>query len=108
MAEPARTVDSIIQDLTEIAESGKVLDRKYWLDMAEMLAVLRIGVADKKDVLEFQIDNWKLELVDKGKSVAYANLAGDAHEKSLEVKKLRNKLYSIDELIRIAKQRETF
>ena len=104
MEDQKHTADDIIATLTEMIVAGDKFDRDRWLDMALALALLRIGEAEKLNRMNQEIADKKLKLMESGKSVAYAEIAMEATPEYTEMKNQKDKIVSMDELVRVAKK----
>ncbi len=100
-----RTVDTIIADLKEKIESRKPIERKYWLDMAFYLAILRIDEAKLLNQMKQGIAKQKLTILggQEKKNVGAAEIEVEAMDMYSLMKDQEEKLYSVDEAIRVAK-----
>lgn len=101
-----RTASTIIEDLKRIVSERKPLNRELWLEAAFYLSLLREDEAQKLNKLNQEVSQLKLEIL-KGqdkKNVAAAELEVAASDKHLEAKDQEAKIYTMDELIRVAKK----
>lgn len=101
-----RTADSVISDLKKIVSERKPLNRELWLEAAFYLSLLREGEAQKMNRLFQEVSKIKLELLNKQekKNVAAVDIEIATTDKFLEMQDQSAKLYTIDELIRVAKK----
>lgn len=101
-----RTADTVIADLKKIVAERKPLNRELWLEAAFYLSLLREDEAQKMNRLYQEVSQMKLEIF-KGqekKNVAAADLEMSATDKFREMQDQNAKIYTIDELIRVAKR----
>lgn len=101
-----RTADTVLADLKRLVESKTPIDRREWLDAAFYLVVLRIEQARKFNSAFRAVASKRLDIL-KGqekKNVAAANVEIQASIEYEDLKNQEDKLYSIDELIRVAKK----
>lgn len=101
-----RTTDTIIADLKKIIGSRTPLDREKWLEAAFYLSVLRLDEAHKLNISNQKVAARKLEILkaQEKKNVAAAELEVEASEEYRVMKDQEAKIYSVDELIRVAKK----
>lgn len=101
-----RTADSVIADLKRIVASRQPLDRELWLESAFYLSVLRLDEAHKFNVLNQQVSKLKIDLYSQQekKNVAAVEMQIEGSDKFRELKDQEAKIYTIDELIRVAKK----
>ena len=100
-----RTADTILNNLKVKVQSGELLDKKWWLQAAFDLIILRIDEARECNRLKRDVAAAKLEIIKKQdkKNVAAAEIEVEATEKFVEMKNQEDKIYSLDELVRVAK-----
>lgn len=83
------------------------MSREYWLDSAYFLAVLRQDEAIKFNELQQKVSEKKLAIL-KGqegkKNVSLAEAETRASNEYREMKNQEDKIYSIDEIVRVAKR----
>lgn len=101
-----RTADSVIGDLKRIVSERKPLDKDKWLEAAFYLSVLREDEAKKLNRLNQEVSQLILGImkVQDKKNVAAAEKEVSASDKFVEMKDQEAKIYTIDELIRVAKK----
>ena len=100
------TTDFILKTLKEMVESKMPISREAWLDTAFKLNLLRIDEAQLFNRMNQQVAQRKLEIY-KGqekRNVAATELEIEASDEYRFLKDQEDKLYSIDEFIRIAKK----
>ena len=101
-----RSADTIINSLKEIIESKKSVPRDTWLEAAFDLNLLRIDEAQLLNKMMQVVAQEKLKIL-KGqekKNVAAAELEIQATDEFRFMRDQMDKLYSIDEFVRIAKK----
>ena len=101
-----RTADTIISDLKKIVEDRKPLDRDAWLTAAFYLSLLREDEAYKLNGLAQAVSKKKFALfqAQEKKNVAAAEIEIEASDEYFGMKNQEAKIYTIDELIRVAKK----
>lgn len=101
-----RTADTVIADLKKIVAERKPLDRDRWLEAAFYLSLLREDEAYKLNEKNQKVAELKLAILklQEKKNVAAAEIEVEASETYREMKDQEAKIYTIDELIRVAKK----
>lgn len=101
-----RTADSILNKLKEMVESRKPIARELWLEAAFDLVILRIDEARLFNKMHRAVAGKKLDILksQEKKNVAAADIEIEASEEYQFAKDQEDKLYAIDELIRVAKK----
>ena len=98
--------DLILNTLKEYVESKKSISREQWLECAFKLNLLRIDEAQLYNKMRQGVAEKKLEIM-KGqdkKNVAAVEVEIEASDVYRFMKDQEDKIYSIDEFIRIAKK----
>lgn len=98
--------DGILNYLKSLVELKKPIPREDWLNAAFRLNLLRIDEAQLTNKMRQAVSQKKLEVmkVQDKKNVAAANLEIEATDEFCFMRDQEEKLYSIDEFIRIAKK----
>ncbi len=101
-----RTADSIIKDLKKIVSQRQPLNRELWLEAAFYLSLLRETEAQKLNKLNQEVSQLKLAAMAKQekKNVAAIEIEISATDKYVEAKNQEAKIFTMDELIRVAKK----
>jgi hypothetical protein len=101
-----RTADTIIGDLKKIVGERKPLNRELWLEAAFYLSLLREDEAHKFNGLAQKVAAKKLSILtsQEKKNVAAAEVEIEATQEYVEMKNQEAKIYTIDELVRVAKK----
>src|SRR3990167_2730200 len=101
-----RTTDTILADLKAKIESRQPIERKYWLDMAFYLAILRIDEAKLLNQMKQGIAKQKLAILagQEKKNVGAAEVEVEATDAYCIMKDQEEKIYSVDEAVRVAKK----
>ena len=101
-----RTTDTIIADLKKIIESRKPLNRELWLEAAFYLSVLREDEAHRLNYLNQMVAKQKVEILklQEKKNVAAVMIEVEALPEYFEMKNQEAKIYSVDQLIMVAKK----
>jgi len=104
--EGERTSDSILKNLTELVASRKIIDRDIWLEAAFDLTLFRIEEAQLLNKMRQAVAEKKLEILktQTKRSVASAEIEIEATDDYRLMKDQEDKIYSIDELVRVAKK----
>lgn len=100
------TSDAILNWVKSQVESKNVPSREMWIDIAFRLTFLRIDEAKLYNQMQQAVSAKKLEILksqDK-KNVAAADIEVRATDKYRFLKDQEDKIYSIDEFVRIAKR----
>lgn len=100
----ARTVDSIIQKLTEWVASEKSLPPEQWLECATYLTVLSLPETTRLAFLEQRLAIMETELIKSGSSVAESKTVTKSTQEWLEWSEQNAKVKMIDKLILLAKK----
>lgn len=98
--------DTILNSLKELVESKKIIPREVWLECAFKLNLLRIDEAKLYNKMRQAVAQKKLEIL-KGqdkKNVAAADVEVEASDEYRFARDQEDKLYSLDEFVRIAKK----
>ncbi len=98
--------DTILNWLKAQVESKRVIAREEWLDVAFRLNLLRIDEAQLYNKMRQAVAKKKLEIL-KGqdkKNVSLAEAEIESLDENLFMRDQEDKIYSIDEFIRIAKK----
>ena len=98
--------DTILGYLKELVESKKSIPREVWLECAFKLNLLRIDEAQLYNKMRQTVAQKKLEIL-KGqakKNVAAADVEVEATNEYTFARDQEDKIWSIDEFIRIAKR----
>lgn len=100
------TSDLILGYLKELVESKKPIPKEEWLNCAFKLNLLRIDEAQLCNKMRQAVARKKLEILknQSKRNVAAAEVEIEASEEYLFLRDQEDKLYSIDEFIRIAKK----
>ncbi len=98
-----RTVDDILKNLQNEAESAKQLNPELWIDYAQILATLIGDEQTKLLDLQQEVAILKVAFIRAGDSVAMAKAKVEAMDKYKEMKQQEAKIKRIEEIIRIAK-----
>lgn len=101
------TSDIILEYLKGLVESKKPIQKEIWLDAAFKLNLLRIDEAQLLNKMRQSIAQRKLEtLKQQGekKNVAAAKIEVETTDEYRFFQDQEDKIYSIDEFIRIAKK----
>lgn len=104
--EELRTTDTIIRDLKKIVQEKKPLDRERWLEAAFYLSLLREDEAHKLNGLNQGVAKLKIAILkaQEKKNVALADAEIEATDEYVAAKNQEAKIYTVDELIRVAKK----
>lgn len=103
---PKVTSDVILNWLKERVEKKEIISRDEWLDVAFKLNLLRIDEAGLYNSMRQEVAKKKLEIMrgqDK-KNVAAAEIEIETTDEYRKLRDQEDKIYSIDEFIRIAKK----
>lgn len=103
---PQVTADEILNTLKALVESRKLISKEVWLESAFKLNLLRIDEAQLFNKMKQQVAEKKLEIYkaqDK-RNVAAADLEIEATDLYRFMRDQEDKIYSLDEFIRIAKK----
>ena len=98
--------DDILNYLKSLVESKKPIPREDWLNAAFRLEVLRLDEAQLYNKMHHAVAMKKNEIVklQPKKNVAAAEAEIQATEEYLFLQDQEAKLYTVDELVRIAKK----
>lgn len=98
--------DAILNYLKSLTESRKPIPREDWLNAAFRLNLLRIDEAQMLNRMRREVAEKKSRLyaLQEKKNVAAVDMQVEATEEYQFMKDQEDKLYSIDEFIRIAKK----
>lgn len=98
-----RTVDTIIESLSEGVSSGNSISPDLYVKAAEFLTILVGNETDKLYILEQQVAQAKLKALEESKSVSEAKLKVEATDLYREARIQKAKIDQVYEFIRIAK-----
>lgn len=100
------TADTILSALKALVESGKIISKEQWLGYAFDLNLVRLDEAQLLHKMEQEVAKAKLEILkaQEKKNVAAADLEVASTDTYRFMKDQEDKLWSIDEFIRIAKR----
>lgn len=100
------TSDLILETLKGLVESKTPISREVWLDAAFKLNLLRIDEAQLYNKMHQAVAQKKLEILksQEKKNVALAETEIEATDEYRFLKDQEDKIYSIDEFIRVAKK----
>ena len=97
------TVDVILETLQEWVEGKHPIGASVWLDACAKLVVLLGDDQNDLFLMEQKIAQKKLELIEKGASVAKAKVVIEGLDEYVEARKIEAKIDRVVELIRISK-----
>ena len=96
-------VKNILEWLSDMVKSKKVLDAHTWVDTAQKLNVLIGDEHDRLFELEKQVAQAKMIHIEDKKSVSEAKLRIEATPLFREMQKQKSIIKQVEEMIRIAK-----
>ena len=101
-----RSADTIIAALKEIVESKKQVPREVWLEAAFDLNLLRIDEAQLLNQMKQAVAQKKLDIFrgQEKRNVAACDLEVEATDAYRFMRDQEDKIYSIDEFVRISKK----
>ncbi len=100
------TSDKILGYLSELVASKKSIPKEQWLEVAFKLNLLRIDEAQLCNKMRQEVAKKKLDIMksQEKRNVAAADLEVEATDEYRFTKDQEDKIYSIDEFVRIAKK----
>lgn len=98
-------IDSVLNELTEWVKHNMPISPDAWISSALKMNLLKEPLIARKIALESSLANKRLNLLEDGKSVAYARTALEAHPDYAECRTLEARVKMIEEQIRLAKHR---
>lgn len=100
------TADTILNALKLLVESRQIISKDQWLGYAFDLNLVRIDEARLLHQMEQEVAKTKLEILkaQEKKNVAAADLEIEATDAYRFMRDQEDKLWSVDEFIRIAKK----
>ena len=106
MEENKVSADVILDYLKALVESKKMLSKDEWLSVAFRLNLLRIDEAQLLNKMRQSVAQRKLEVYQKQekRNVAAADLEVESSDEFRFMKDQEEKLWSIDEFVRISKK----
>lgn len=98
--------DAILNYLKELVESKKPIPREQWIEASFRLILLRIDEAQLLNKMRQSVAKKKLAIMklQEKKNVAAVDVEVEATDEYRFCKDQEDKLYSIDELVRVAKK----
>ena len=101
-----RTTDTMLADLKKLVEAKIPVARELWLEAAFDLSILRMDEAKLFNKMCQSVAKKKLEILksQEKKNVALAEVEIESSDEYCFMKDQEDKLYSIDELVRVAKK----
>lgn len=98
-----RTLESVLRDIMEMVENRIPVSPQMWLQSAQFLNLFLEDETNKLYELQHKVNNFKLDILPKSKSVAEAKLRTEATEDYRDMKKQEAKIAQIIEYIRVSK-----
>lgn len=101
-----RTTDSVLKDLKEIVESGRMVDRSVWLTAAFTLNLLEIDENILLRQMQQKVAQKKLDILQgqAKRNVAAAELEVEATDEYRIMRDQEDKIESVKEFVMIAKK----
>ena len=99
------TVETILETLTKWVEERQPISPDLWIDSALKMNLLKEPLNARIIALQSSLAVKRLNLLEDGKSVAYARTALEAHPDYAECRGLEARVKMIEEQIRLAKVR---
>ena len=98
--------DLILDTLRGLVESKKLISKEVWLETAFKLNLLRIDEAQLLNKMRQEVARKKLGIYQKQekRNVAAADLEIEAMDEYRFMRDQEDKIYSLDEFVRIAKK----
>lgn len=100
-----RSADTILDALKIMVQSKKPIAKELWLEAAFDLVLLRIDEAKKLNEMRQIVAQKRLEILgaQEKRNVAAADVSVESLSLYREMKDQEEKMYAIDEFVRIAK-----
>ena len=98
-----RTTDSILNAIETAVANKEIWSPGTWLECAQDLIALSSNETDRVAELQQQVARKKLEIMEQGKTAAYAKIAIEASDEYLYLQKQKAKVERIMETVRISK-----
>ncbi len=96
----------LLSELKQTAQTQNTQSPDWWLDKAQMLSAMWMDVKEEKTKYEMAYKKEKVEYIEKGDSVASANLKVEATSENYRLYLYcKGKDEQIAEIIKIAKKR---
>lgn len=101
---PTRTVETVLEELKEWAESGNPIQPTRWLEASSWLVAFMGTENDKLILLESEQASKYKDLIETYDTAAKAKIYLDALPITRDVKRQKGRIKQIDEMIKISKK----
>lgn len=99
------TIDTILGKLMEWVESKTPINPELWIDAALKMNLLKDPLTGRIIALQQSLAQKRVDLLEQGKSVAYARTVLEADDEYAECRTLEARIKLVEEQIRLAKHR---